>query len=446
MFWCIESEEQLLKFSSYNFDNVYIEPIYENDNFHPKLSNIIALYLRPFKSSSGFIINICHPEAFKLDIKSICSIIVPNIGKIYTSDGKRWNYNKIIDKPTRCFKMANYLNNGQVLDVNKFNTTSHNHFYEKYRYKNDVNKIIPLVKHLEKFDNYFNSIKIGKLNFNTLYFKFYNNFANKIFYTIENKGIKIDIDIFDKIYNPKFKELSIKDNIIYTEYNLYTQTGRPSNAFNNINLGALNKTDGSREAILPSNDLLLEFDFKSYHPRILCELINYKFDDVDIHTHLGKQYYDVEKLTDDQYHDAKKLTFKYMYTDFIPPELVHIDFFIEVKKYKDSLWSKYKKEGHIESPISGKPIRGIEQKTQLLPYILQVYETENNIMILNEIVNLLKNKKTKIIHYCYDSFLFDLSKKDGKKLINDLKTIMYRTGYQFSMSAGFNYSQMENLV
>ena len=45
-------------------------------------------------------------------------------------------------------------------------------------------------------------------------------------------------------------------------------------------------------------------------------------------------------------------------------------------------YCKYKKEGHIESPISGKPIRGIEQKTQLLPYILQVYETENNIMIL----------------------------------------------------------------
>lgn len=135
-----------------------------------------------------------------------------------------------------------------------------------------------------------------------------------------------------------------------------------------------------------------------------------------------------------------------MYTDFIPMELIHIDFFIEVKKYKDTLWAKYKKEGHIESPISGKPIRGIEQKTQLLPYILQVYETENNIMILNEMFSLLRNKKTKLIHYCYDSFLFDLCKKDGKKIIKELKDIMNRTGYQFSMSVGFNYSEMENLV
>ncbi len=274
MFWCIETELQIEKFSKYNFDHVYIEPIYDNDNYHPILSNIIALYIRPFKSSSGFIINISHPEALKIDLKIIEDILSSKFGQIYSSDGKRWNYNKIINKSTRCFKMVNYLDAGVILDINKFNTQSHIHFYEKHKYKSDINKIVPLVKHLEKFDNYFNSIKVNKLNFNSLYYKFYNNFANKIFYIIENNGIKIDTDIFNQIYNPKLKELSIKDDRIYTEYNLYTQTGRPSNAFNNINLAALNKSDGSREAILPTNDLLLEFDFKSYHPRILCELID----------------------------------------------------------------------------------------------------------------------------------------------------------------------------
>ena len=40
----------------------------------------------------------------------------------------------------------------------------------------------------------------------------------------------------------------------------------------------LNKLNGSREAIMAQNDMLFEFDYEAYHPRILGELIGYKFD------------------------------------------------------------------------------------------------------------------------------------------------------------------------
>ena len=36
----------------------------------------------------------------------------------------------------------------------------------------------------------------------------------------------------------------------YTEYNLYTSTGRPSNKFGGVNFAALNKEDGSRNSFV----------------------------------------------------------------------------------------------------------------------------------------------------------------------------------------------------
>ena len=40
-----------------------------------------------------------------------------------------------------------------------------------------------------------------------------------------------------------------QDGMFYSEYNLFTSTGRPSNRFGGINFAALNKKDGSRETV-----------------------------------------------------------------------------------------------------------------------------------------------------------------------------------------------------
>jgi hypothetical protein len=93
--------------------------------------------------------------------------------------------------------------------------------------------------------------------------------------------------------NPKF---NIKDNKIYTQYNLYNFTSRPTNSFNGINFAALNKDNGSREAFIPQNDILFEFDYEAYHPRILAKLIGYEFEEASVHTHLGKMYFKTEKI------------------------------------------------------------------------------------------------------------------------------------------------------
>jgi len=53
-------------------------------------------------------------------------------------------------------------------------------------------------------------------------------------------------------------------------------------------------------------------------------------------------------------------------------------------------------------------------------------ETRENIYKINQIQNYLKvsGAKTKLILITYDSFLFDFNKKDGKKTLEEIKTIL----------------------
>ena len=57
-------------------------------------------------------------------------------------------------------------------------------------------------------------------------------------------------------------------------------------------------------------------------------------------------------------------------------------------------------------------------------YYIQATETETNIHKINEIQQYLGNKKTKLVLYIYDAFIFDFSKEDHKQVLLDLHTIL----------------------
>ena len=46
MFWIVENHKQLDLFLRLDYDAVFMEPILGNDNIHPSLNNVIALYIR----------------------------------------------------------------------------------------------------------------------------------------------------------------------------------------------------------------------------------------------------------------------------------------------------------------------------------------------------------------------------------------------------------------
>jgi hypothetical protein len=356
-------------------------------------------------------------------------------------DLKRVRQHLPLTKPIYCLKTAQYLETGGVLDLHKHNTAAHK-FLSARQY---ANRLIPICKHAEKFNAFVkaNSKLFKSEIFTKPYYKFYNKHVNRVFSELEWQGIKVDEELLQKHFTLDDKNMSVYESKLYLQYNLFTATGRPSNSFNGINLGALPKGDNSRAFIKPENDLLVEFDYDSYHPRMLANLIGYQFEEEDIHSHLGRMYFNVEELTPEQYSESKNLTFKLLYTS--SQEYEHISFFKKVTEYKEKLWREYKEKGYLEAVLSKRPIRGIESKTQILPYLLQSYETERNVVVMSSLNELLHDKVSSFIMYSYDAFLFTYSLEDGKQLIKDIKQILNNEGFTTSIKAGEDYANLEEL-
>ena len=84
------------------------------------------------------------------------------------------------------------------------------------------------------------------------------------------------------------------------------------------------------------------------------------------------------------------------------------------------------------------------KKQKLFNYILQNTETYYNVLILEEIIHLLKNSKTNIIHYTYDSFLLDVA-KDEKYVVLSILAIFKKYGFSTKVEAGSNYNSLERV-
>jgi hypothetical protein len=264
-----------------------------------------------------------------------------------------------------------------------------------------------------------------------------------VFYDIEKQGIALDSAVFDMNFNVKQPKFNIKDNKIYTQYNLYNFTSRPTNSFNNINFAALNKDNGSRSSFIPQNDVLFEFDYEAYHPRILAKLIGYEFGKESVHETLGKMYFKTDTLTSEQYQSSKELTFKQLYGGVFE-QYKDIPFFAKVKQYTDKIMQEYKEYDRLDL-IGGRSIFDIENPTpqKLLNYIIQSGETFYNAGSILLVQKYLATKKTKIILYTYDSVLIDYNREDGKEVLKEIKHILESSfGFKVKAKYGMNYNNL----
>ena len=81
-------------------------------------------------------------------------------------------------------------------------------------------------------------------------------------------------------------------------------------------------------------------------------------------------------------------------------------------------------------------------KNKLLNYLIQAFETEHNIKTIISIQQYLYKKRTKLVLYGYDSFLFDISNKDGNETLNDIKNILEQDKFLTKSKRGMNYGDM----
>jgi|TARA_B110000495_G_scaffold197695_1_gene208378 hypothetical protein len=417
MFWLVESKIQFEQFSNANWKDVFIEIIPSSYLLHPTQNGICALYIKPLVSTKGFIVPLHHSETLNIDMTDI-NAMLQKFNSIYVRDKKEF---------------LHYLPLKGLFDINQQNPPyipellqTHNIFNKRYPNKKNINKIIPIVKHYEYCEEIYNNLK-DKIN--EPINDFYNNKVSMVFNSIERSGIRVNREKFQSHFH------DVDGEFIYTQYNYKTLTGRPSNKFKGVNYAALNKENKSRESFIPRNDSFYEFDIGAYHPTLLAKLVGYDFGNEDIHSAFAKMY-------GVDYKKAKELTFKQLYGGVFD-QYKDLEFFKKVQVYTDNLWKEFNEKGWIECPISKH--RFVKEKLdemkpqKLLNYLLQNLETAMNVHILWEIIKLLQNKKTKLVLYTYDSFLFDVSKEEVE-ILDEIKELFNKHKLQIKTCYGNNYN------
>jgi len=416
MYWLIEDPKHIDILANIKHEVVYAEVIPTSHDLHPVKNEICSLYIRPRDDSKGYIIPINHSETINLTIED-CLKVLNSIKYIYVRDRKEFLHYFPIK---HCYQPSpsphTYI--PQL-------TQAHTYIYNKYPNLQDLNTIVPIVKHYEVCEQNF-------VNFNSSILNPFYNKAALVFNQLERAGIKVDQTLFEQYFDQD------ADEFIYTQYNLNTLTTRPSNTFNNLNFSALNKDNGERKCFIPRNDFFFEMDISAYHPTLLANLLEYTFTDGDIHSSFAKMY-------GVDYARAKEITFKQLYGG-IWKEYEDLEFFKLVKSYTDDLWKHFETNGYIRCPISNHRFLKSEldnmNPQKLLNYVLQNLETANNVLILWDIFKILRGKNTKLVLYVYDSFLFDFDQNEPEVILKVLG-IFNKYKLQVKTKKGTNYHNIK---
>ena len=421
----IETVNQFRRFhSKFKSEDCIVIPIFSDTNLHPQENTLSLLYIS-FIDGKDYMLPFSHSETINLDISYLDKL---------NSDNKKYTFNKkellhaIHLKNVIDVNLQYYMEYNVPLNVDDISTLTHNFFNNKFYNRNNLNSIIPTMKHLEYCRKLSNELK---KHINLPVHEYYNNDVLNNLQYIESNGLKT------------------LNDIVFSEYNLYTSTGRPSNRFGGVNFAALNKKDGSRKPYISrfgADGMLVEFDYDAYHLRLIGNLIGYEFPKGSVHEHMAKFY-------GCDYKESKNRSFKYLYGR-IPIEVVQMNpFFSKVHDYINEIWSGYKKEDFITSNIYSKKIyrKNLSNmnKNKLFNYLIQLTETENNMRMLTDLISHLKEFKyeSKLVLYSYDSFLFDFNMNDGTVFLNAVKDIIEQFGkYPTKVSKGTNYHQMKNIT
>ena len=82
---------------------------------------------------------------------------------------------------------------------------------------------------------------------------------------------------------------------------------------------------------------------------------------------------------------------------------------------------------------------------KIFNYLLQNFETERNILIMQDVNELLKNYKSKLILYTYDSFLIDYCLDDNSKILEELNDIFTQDNFKVNIKCGVNFKNMKKV-
>lgn len=431
MFYIVETAEQLQQL--HPEENAYVEIIVGNNNYHPILTQPVAIYYR--NKEKGYVLPINHTEAFNLSIEDINNFLYQH-KKLYCFDKKHTSYFLDIDKLVDIgFIIMDKTNKLPELEDT---TQIQREIYREYYYKEDINRIIPISKLYETAESKYQKISqyIGEN-----YDDFYDRLV-KVYKKVEEAGIKIDEKLLHKYFELNWQKYSVKDDILYTTYNLHNLTSRPTNSGNNINLLALNKENRCRESFIPKGNMFLELDFVAYHPSMLANLFGLYNTESDIYRAIGRDRLGRD-ITDEERENEKQHTFQAIYGGVSEDDMI-IPFFQKIAAMQSHLWEEYSRQGGLHLPTGRWLVKSDNLYAQkLFNYYIQNLETYNNVCILENVLELLDNHTSRVNLVVYDSFLIDFDTADGKEPILGIQEIVKQYGFTTKLKYGKNYNNLQ---
>lgn len=436
-----------------NGESVYISPVCLDSEKHAANNNISLLFFYFLISEEYMCLpikhneTVCLPDALK-QIKKILKSskfhrkIVSDKKSVIQLFGEDLGF---IDA-----NIYRFIDSGIEPD-DKTQTNAHSFVYSNFRNFPNLNTCVPLYKHARSFVSEVESIKNIKFNDVTEKgFVFTNNTMTELFSKLESNGLCVSEDFTDIFGEEQHKH--INNNIVFSQYNLLTSTGRPSNRFGGVNYAALNKSDGSRDCFVSrhGNDgFLVMMDYNAFHPRLIAHLSNFNMDaSENPYAYLAKHFFNKPTANEEDIAVAKGFTFTQIYGG-IDKKWLHIPYFSKVQEYIEHRWKFFESNGYIETPKYGRKIKHchIQDPTpnKLFNYILQAFETEMAVDTLGELIGYLNGKKTLPVLYTYDSILFDAHKDDKLTVIKKIKQIMEREKFPVKVYVGKNYGDMKQV-
>lgn len=442
----IDSEQDYQLFLKETRSSDLIINVLETDSrFHSACNTLAAVFFKNINTGRDYTLAINHPDAlFVVSSDTLIKDINSFVGKKWVFDKKKTLHllpiTNLLD-----INIFRFVENQTICDVVDYETATYSFYHRLYEQYSDLNCVIPLTIHAALFetvnDTVFQQLRNVKID---PVFQRINDEMSVNLQLLESHGLKVDPVIFTKFFGDK--NVKLKNDFVYTEYNLFTSTGRPSNRFKGINYAALKKDDGCRTSFVSrygTDGFLFMIDYSAYHPHLIAELVRYDLPS-NVYNFLGQSYFDKDVLSEDELKQAKDITFQVMY-GHIPEKYSGIPYFAKIKDYIAHRWEYFTKYGYVETPVYKRRITEYNIKdpnpNKLFNYILQASETEYNMQMLTSVHRYLDGKLTKPVLYTYDAVLFDVHTTETQNL-KHIRSLMSYGKFPVKCYRGFNYDEM----
>ena len=213
-----------------NREPIVAIPIMSDSGKHPLNSDISIIYVYTIKSNLEFIVSYNHYDVSNnITYKDT---LFKNCPQIHVWDSKMFR-NLYINDNIIDHGLINYLDNNSQLEAYNYETQAHRFYQNEYWKYGNINNIVPVMKHLEYCRSMTKVIAENTESDLPESFTPYNEEVIRVYSEIEKAGLCIDKELFLNHFS-EYSNKHIKDNIVYTQYNMYTTTGRPSNSHGGI--------------------------------------------------------------------------------------------------------------------------------------------------------------------------------------------------------------------